>query len=61
MRVLFLQQQPCVRALKYAVGLAERAPEVTLGFAYRGFAVAHLWAASGGATPRRGPARGATA
>ena len=24
MRVLFLQQQPCVRAMKYAVGLAGR-------------------------------------
>ena len=31
MRVLFLQQQPCVRALKYAVGLSGA---VTLGFAY---------------------------
>ena len=28
MRVLFLQQQPCVRALKYAVGLAGRGREV---------------------------------
>ena len=31
--VLFLQQQPCVRAMKYAAGLAG---DVTLGFAYRG-------------------------
>jgi glycosyltransferase involved in cell wall biosynthesis len=43
MRVLFLQQQPCVRALKYAVGLAERAPEVTLGFAYRGLTLSELY------------------
>lgn len=34
MRVLFLQQQPCVRALKYAVGL--RGKGITLGFAYQG-------------------------
>jgi glycosyltransferase involved in cell wall biosynthesis len=45
MRVLFLQQQPCVRALKYAVGLAERAPEVTLGFAYRGRTLSELYGA----------------
>lgn len=43
MRVLFLQQQPCVRALKYAVGLAERAPDVTLGFAYRGRTLTELY------------------
>ena len=43
MRVLFLQQQPCVRALKYAVGLAERAPEVALGFAYRGRTLSALY------------------
>jgi glycosyltransferase involved in cell wall biosynthesis len=34
MRVLFLQQQPCVRALKYAVAL--RGTGITLGFAYQG-------------------------
>jgi glycosyltransferase involved in cell wall biosynthesis len=43
MRVLFLQQQPCVRALKYAVGLAEQAPEVALGFAYRGRTLTELY------------------
>ncbi len=43
MRVLFLQQQPCVRALKYAVGLAGSAPEVTLGFAYRGRTLSALY------------------
>ena len=36
MRVLFLHQQPCVRALKYAVGLRAARPELELGFAYRG-------------------------
>jgi glycosyltransferase involved in cell wall biosynthesis len=35
-RVLFIQQQPCIRALKYAVGLRAAAPGVQLGFAYRG-------------------------
>jgi glycosyltransferase involved in cell wall biosynthesis len=34
--VLFLQRQPCVRALKYAVGLRAAWPELTLGFAYQG-------------------------
>jgi glycosyltransferase involved in cell wall biosynthesis len=36
MRVLFLQQQPCVRALKYAVALREAYPGLRLGFAYQG-------------------------
>ncbi len=45
MRVLFLQQQPCVRALKYAVGLTARAPDVTLGFAYRGRTLSQLYGA----------------
>ena len=36
MRVLFLQQQPCVRTLKYAVGLRATRPDVTLGFAFQG-------------------------
>ena len=43
MRVLFLQQQPCMRALKYAAGLAQRAPEVELGFAYRGLTLSELY------------------
>jgi glycosyltransferase involved in cell wall biosynthesis len=41
-RVLFLQQQPCVRALKYAVGLAGQG---TLGFAYRGRTLSELYGA----------------
>jgi len=45
MRVLFVQQQPCVRALKYAEGLAVRAPEVTLAFAYRGRTLSELYGA----------------
>jgi hypothetical protein len=36
MRILFLQQQPCVRALKYAVALRSAFPGIQLGFAYRG-------------------------
>ena len=36
MRVLFLQRQPCIRAMKYALGLRALHPEVVLGFAYQG-------------------------
>ena len=36
MRVLFLHQQPCMRALKYAVGLRSAGAPLELGFAYRG-------------------------
>jgi hypothetical protein len=36
MRVLFLQQQPCIRALKYAVGLRSAVSSIKLGFAYQG-------------------------
>ncbi len=36
MRVLFLQRQPCVRAMKYAVGLRGAWPDLELGFAYQG-------------------------
>jgi glycosyltransferase involved in cell wall biosynthesis len=36
LRVLFLQRQPCIRALKYAVGLRVARPEIALGFAYQG-------------------------
>ena len=35
-RILFLQQQPCVRTLKYAVGLRATRPDVDLGFAFQG-------------------------
>ncbi|MDX6556382.1 MAG: hypothetical protein QOD86_2577 [Miltoncostaeaceae bacterium] len=36
MRVLFLQRQPCIRALKYAAALRGTRPELTLGFAHQG-------------------------
>jgi glycosyltransferase involved in cell wall biosynthesis len=36
MRILFLQRQPCIRALKYAVGLRSVRPGAVLGFAYQG-------------------------
>ena len=36
MRVLFLQQQPCVRTLKYAVALRDARPDIVLGFAFQG-------------------------
>ena len=46
MRVLFLQQQPCVRALKYAVALAASRPDWRLGFAYQGKTLSE-WYGSG--------------
>ena len=46
MRVLFLQQQPCVRALKYAIGLAGARPEWRVGFAYQGKTLSE-WYGSG--------------
>jgi glycosyltransferase involved in cell wall biosynthesis len=36
MRILFLQQQPCMRALKYAAALRSSFPKIRLGFAYQG-------------------------
>jgi hypothetical protein len=36
MRVLFLQRQPCIRTMKYAIGLHAGVPGVRLGFAYQG-------------------------
>jgi Glycosyl transferase 4-like domain len=42
-RVLFLQRQPCMRALKYAVGLRGAAPEVRLWFAYQGRTLGELY------------------
>ena len=43
MRVLFLQQQPCVRALKYAVALRAARPDIRLAFAYRGVTLSGLY------------------
>jgi glycosyltransferase involved in cell wall biosynthesis len=45
-RVLFIQQQPCIRALKYAVGLRSARPDFELGFAYRGGTLSE-WYGSG--------------
>ena len=46
MRVLFLQQQPCVRALKYSVALRDALPGIALGFAYQGKTLSE-WYGSG--------------
>ncbi len=46
MRVLFLQQQPCIRTLKYAAGLRAAPVGVRLGFAYRGRTLSE-WYGSG--------------
>jgi glycosyltransferase involved in cell wall biosynthesis len=46
MRILFLQQQPCVRALKYAVALRSAFPQIRLGFAYQGKTLSE-WYGSG--------------
>ena len=36
MRVLFLQRQPCIRTLKYAIGLRQAGPDIGLAFACQG-------------------------
>jgi hypothetical protein len=46
MRVLFLQQQPCMRALKYAAALRSAFPRMRLGFAYQGKTLSE-WYGSG--------------
>ena len=46
MRVLFLQQQPCIRALKYAVGLRSARPGLELGFVCQGRTLSE-WYGSG--------------
>jgi glycosyltransferase involved in cell wall biosynthesis len=43
MRVLFLQRQPCIRALKYAVGLHSAAPGVRLAFACEGATLSQFY------------------
>lgn len=43
MRVLFVQRQPCIRALKYAVALRGSRPDITLGFAYQGQTLGELY------------------
>jgi glycosyltransferase involved in cell wall biosynthesis len=43
LRVLFVQQQPCVRALKYAVALRAAGAGIRLAFAYRGSTLSGLY------------------
>jgi glycosyltransferase involved in cell wall biosynthesis len=44
LRILFLQQQPCSRALKYATALRADGPaHLRLGFAYRGVTLSRLY------------------
>ena len=43
MRVLFLHRQPCIRAMKYALGLSGREEDVALGFAYQGLTLTELY------------------
>ena len=43
MRVLFLHQQPCMRALKYAVGFRAAGADLELGFAYRGLTLSEFY------------------
>lgn len=46
MRVLFLQQQPCCRALKYAAALRSSGPPgLQLGFCFRGRTLSELYGA----------------
>jgi hypothetical protein len=43
LRLLFVQQQPCVRALKYAAALRSARPTLQLGFAFRGATLSELY------------------
>ncbi len=43
MRILFVQRQPCIRALKYAVGLRSAEPGITLAFAYQGATLSEFY------------------
>lgn len=42
-RVLFVQRQPCIKTLKYAVGLRQAIPDLVLGFAYQGMTLGELY------------------
>ena len=42
-RVLFVQRQPCIKTLKYAVGLRRAMPELQLAFAYQGKTLSELY------------------
>ena len=43
MNILFVQQQPCIRALKYAKGLKAYMPEIKLNFAYIGKTLSEIY------------------
>lgn len=43
MNILFVQQQPCIRALKYAKGLKAFMPEIKLNFAYIGKTLSEIY------------------
>ena len=43
MDLLFVQEQPCIRALKYAEGLCEIWPGIRIYFAYRGKTLTELY------------------
>ena len=43
MHVLYVQQQPCIRALKYAEGLRKMHSEIRLSFAYLGKTLTELY------------------
>ncbi len=43
MHLLFVQRQPCIRALKYAEGLRNTYPEIGLSFAYLGKTLTELY------------------
>lgn len=45
MRILFLQRQPCIRAMKYAVALRATEARVTLGYAYQGLTLSGWYGA----------------
>lgn len=43
MKILFLQEQPCIRSLKYAIGLKARQNDVKLYFGYRGSTLSEFY------------------
>jgi glycosyltransferase involved in cell wall biosynthesis len=43
MHILFVQPQPCIRALKYAEGLSKAHPDMRLSFAYLGSTLTELY------------------
>ena len=43
MHILFVQPQPCIRALKYAEGLCKMHPDIRLSFAFLGNTLTELY------------------